>query len=463
MGANSQKLTDRQFSELYLGLANHYADCVEQKMTTPVMYNELFAAIHYTLNDSQSTSPLKNLNDEEKAKIYNILNTFFHATPEYRNVPEMNKGKKFFNDGTLPPKIIIIQNSPRVRNCRYYRSSSDRFIDWLILNDIMNHSHQRGYYRAHYGNTHSHGSRGGVHHGHNGSSSSKGDNNIAEKLMVIILGTAILLGTFVALTYVVTQTNDWIERCVWNEGWMQATIALLGMSVATGIATLLIETVAFSAIMGLVASAGFSNPAGWATFAVMGLGVMVGVGISYFIQEQMPKNADLNAIDPMEPYRYKLSDSEAAHLESLNIDPIKVKLAIVALRSEMGKSADPRSLFRWMSKEDATVKNKVRHNLSVIRDLRFGKITVVQVGDMKFDCNMDALNNKLTPPAGNVYLRGKSSEPRYFKEVPSAPMEEPPQYQIPQSSGDEFKAYEYAYPILQPSAPLQEYNQPQYN
>lgn len=454
MGAGVQKLTDRQLTSLYLGLAQHYAECVEDKMSIPQMYNELFSSIDYTLNNDASTSPLKDLSAEEKTKVFSILNAFFHATPEYRNIPKNLKGKQFFNDGTLPPKVVII-NQVRIQRCSYYRCNNDRLIDWLILDNIMNNSHRRGYYTSHYNRNHSYPSNTSNKHHNHRNSSSKGDN-VFEKLVVVIVGTAILLGSFIAMMYILTQANDWIQRCVWNEGWMQATFALLGMAVAVGIATFLIETIAFSAIMAFIASAGFSNPAGLATLAIMGLGVIVGVGISYVIQEKLPKKSNVDAIDPLDPERYKLSDSEAANLVSLNIDPLKVKLAIVALRSEMGQSADPRSLFRWLSNEDKNdkaLKNKVRHNLSVIRDLRFGKISVVQVGEMRFDCSMDALSKNEIPEAKNtVYLRNKeqTKSNTFFNVQPSAPpVEPPPYYNAPATYNEvEFQQNQYEYPII---------------
>src|SRR5436305_6076340 len=102
----AKKLTDRQIAELYLNLVKHYQACVKDKMSPSAIYNALNDGIDFILNNPNNS--LHDLDIKEHQKVYNILNTFFYATPQYRSVPQKFKVKEFFNPGNQKAKISII-------------------------------------------------------------------------------------------------------------------------------------------------------------------------------------------------------------------------------------------------------------------------------------------------------------------------------------------------------------------
>lgn len=374
-----KNLTDRQIAELYFGLARHYKDCVDKKMDSPEIYNALANGIYYTLN--YSDSPLRQLNVYEHRKIYTVLNTFFHATPQYRNVPTAYQGRNFFNDGTKEPKAIIHNHNYYTT---YYRHNNDFLFNWLLLSQLT----PRPYYGSYSGSYPDH------QHGHPTSKNNKKENESLAFLVLLLLSAAVAACALIALYYLLSETFDSFERFFCNEGWMQATMNLLSMAVFTTASTILASTFASSALFSLAVAAGVSNPLGWVTFGVVGLGIIggaLGQLVTKHIQSSIIKHLNPDALDPQDPKRFALTDREAFALEDKGIDPIKVKCAIVALRAELGNQPIPAFFTRWFNK------SKEQEILSKIRALRSGALTELTVGDMLFNCRSDALNDIKRP------------------------------------------------------------------
>jgi hypothetical protein len=383
-------LTDRQLAELYFGLARHYKECKERNLPAPAIYNELVNGVYYTLNHPQSTSPLKNLPETEKSKVFNVLNSFFYSTPEYRQVPRQYQGRNFFNDGLRIPVILIREDR---YTANYYRRDDDFLFRWMLINELTN----RPYYRRHGYNDSSCWGGGGGTHSHSKEDNKKNGDAMAY-LLLLLIAAAVAACAFVAAYYLFSKTFDGLERIFCSEGAFQGLMSLLSMAVTTTASTLLASTFASSSIYALALSAGVSNPLGWVTFCVLGLG-LVGGALGTFVADQVHeyiiKQNNQDALDPQDPSRFALTAQEAKALTAKGIDPIKVKCAIVALRAEMGDKPVPSLLNRWFFSSDT----QVQDNLSLVRKLRSGAIDRVRVGDMFFNCRFDALFEPVAPLA----------------------------------------------------------------
>lgn len=439
----ANKLTDRQIAELYFGLAAHYEDCIARNLPPAEIYNELTNGIYNSVNNP--FRPLCYLDNNEKAKVYQVLNAFYSATPAYKSVPPQYQTNQFFNNGHQEPKVII--NNYNVN--QYYTSDyANHNFNWIIIHDAC---HRPYYYHrpgssSHY-NSHRHhhsdSSSTSHHHGHDKKESKHGDP--FANMLLIILVAAIATCAFVSLYYLLSQTANSLERLFYNEGYTQALITLLSAAVSTIAATMVMEIVAYKGVLALAIAAGVSNPLGWASFAVLGLGLTGGAALTWLNNQVIGtyrKNANEDALDPQDPSRYTLTDAEATALEKKGIDPIKVKCAIIALRAEMKEETTP-SYFNRMFYANSAIQT----NLKQVRLLRSGKLTEVHVGEMTFDCRTGNFGkaHDFAGQGTGVYQRpinaqrmpvsqlDPSSEPDYqrYQYAPSAPMAdmaEPPPY-----------------------------------
>lgn len=97
-----------------------------------------------------------------------------------------------------------------------------------------------------------------------------------------------------------------------------------------------------------------------------------------------------------DPYRFTVTKSEEASLISKNIDPIKVKCAILALRLSMDTTNVSSELSLFAGRSDITT-----DALCKIRELRRGIIQEVTMANgMHFDCRQ--LENSPVAEVSNV-------------------------------------------------------------
>jgi hypothetical protein len=417
------ELTDRQLAELYSGLAHHYQDCKKKNMSAPEIYSQLTNGVYYTLY-TEGVSPLFELSQIEKQKVFNVLNTFFYATPEYRGVPKKFQNQHFFNNGTVAPSVVHYHHHHYHQGYKSYYGRNDSFLmDWLIINQLT----QRPYYGGYHGPSHGGCWGGGSSHGH--TSNNQKDNEALAFLLLLLLAAAVACCAFIAAYYMFSESLDVLERLICNEGMLQAFMTALTMAVTTIASTMLATMFAASPIYALAIAAGVSNPVGWVSFCVLSLGI-IGGALGTFISEQVHqyiiKQTNQNAMDPEDPSRFRLTTSESDALWEKGIDPIRVKCAMVALRAEMGNQPVPSLLNRLFSSD-----SRVQDNLSTIRQLRRGDISAVTVGDMYFNCHRDALATQVP-----VYVQPQPTFSGYPE--PSAPEMDPPAYE----------EYQYMYPKL---------------
>ena len=360
------KLTDAQIRDLYLGLANHYRHCQATTTDSLKIYNQLYYNLWHTLNDDGA--PLTHLEADEKLKAYKVLNTFFYASPLYN--PRQASSVFLMAGQPLPPAVVIIDKTPR------YHCHHDNFFLNVMLFDSLSRAPRPSYGPVDAGVTHT--------HGQSSQGSKKEEDQAKAMLLLVAVSVAIAASALIALFYLIRQMLNSAERFYYNEGWMQASLSMLSMTVS-GIATVMLaQSLFLSPLIGLAFVAGLSNPVGLAVLGVIAIGIVgaaVGCLITNKLQTMYVKNTSEDALNPNDPYRFALTDAEARELEKKSIDPIKVKCAIVALYAQISKLPDQSfcaSLFSRRTKE-------VQACLDNIRQLRSGRAFNIKVGDMSFN------------------------------------------------------------------------------
>ncbi|TAL60810.1 MAG: hypothetical protein EPN84_08990 [Legionella sp.] len=204
---------------------------------------------------------------------------------------------------------------------------------------------------------------------------------------IIVCSTSAATGVL-GLLSIVNLVNLWadgIERMWHHEGWQKPVLELV-TSLVVGLGSLALFCLVPGQFLLLVAFWGKSLLA-LATLIITAIATpLIGASMGANLVEHCYSNKE--AIDPKDPQRYGLSDSETQHLLELNHDPITVKCAIVALRSEIAEiqnNDDPTPGF--FNRHSGSGKT-MQVLLDQVRELRRGTIFEVEVGDLYFDCRM---------------------------------------------------------------------------
>jgi hypothetical protein len=394
------KLSDAQLRQLYFNIAKHYKNCRERNLPPQQIYNELYFNLHNSLNDRGST--LYQLSPDEKLNTIKILNTFCAAA--------------FRGQCAIPAPIIYYYGLPltqvvaiQTAGYHHYCMHNDFLFTWLLLRGL-NHPHY--HYPPH---THAPSHR----HTHPSAKSKEEDQ---QKAILLLVALAVLTAasTFVALYYLWREIVNSVERFQYNEGWMQASISLLGGAVG-GIATGILMTALVAAPLATLAlTAGVANPIGLAIFGVVCLsiiGAAFGCFITNQIQNYVIKQSNPDALDAADPHRFTLTEAEANHLMNKGIDPIKVKCAILALRAEMEIKDNKPVPYRLSFCCGSSRTQHIQGCLDKIRELRSGKIKQLKIGDMVFDCAYTDTRDKYA--YSNVVWVG-SAAPHVMPSAPPA-------------------------------------------
>jgi hypothetical protein len=365
------KLTDSQLVKLYLGLSRDLKQLKNSGLPSHEIYTILCG---YLQNDMQNPrSSLCNLDLNEKAKVFTVLNTLFCASDVYGT--SRNNEIQF-----VYQYIIVNESGERPSYHAAYCPADDFLFTWLLLDSI----HHGPGHHTHY----SGGCCGGNNiHGHDGE-----DGKTILFILLILLTLCTLAVTLIAAYYLLKLTLDSFERLWHNEGTLQAIINLSGM-IGGGLASGLAATLFLSAPLIVFAlAAGLSNPIGWAGFALVCI-TIIGGALSGFLSNQIQgaiiKKMNADALDPDDPYRFRLSQKEEKNLQDKNLDPLKVKCAIIALHQEIGKAV-PSMLTRLFSD-----KRNTQMLLDQVRQLRRGEtnnglITIITSNSLlHFNLNFD--------------------------------------------------------------------------
>jgi hypothetical protein len=359
------KLTDNLMAQLYLGFANDYIYLKQQDRTADEIYRNLYFRLHSSFN--ANLSALCDLEPPEKQRALDALNTFMASCPQYRALPTHDK-VDFFPRAIKPVQLNVINNST------HYCSSSDTIFTWMMLTSIMSNSNH-------------------AHHHHSGgccSSSNEhreGSSNAAQVLallLLLFLGLLSFVITLLSTYYIISQCLNSMERFLYNEGWLKATMTL-GSIIAGGALGAFFGTfIASVPFIALGIAAGISNPigiviVGAACFSL--IAAAIACGLTNWMQNKAIEKNNKDSLDPRDPHRFTITPSEKTKMLSNGIDPDKALLAIIAIRQQMGKDNVP-SLLNRMFTSSGQENQKL---LKLVRGIRSGALPEVTVGDMVFN------------------------------------------------------------------------------
>lgn len=342
-------LTDRLLAQLYLNLARDYERLQGEGRSEIQIYNELHQRISYSLQGAMSS--LSSLAPEEQEKAFNVLSIFMEARCSDSFNHQHAREALQQDIHRTKASVVVVHHYPV-----YCRHNDNIWLTWMMMNSLSRPLYPR------YPHSASH------HHGHRREEDKKAD---ALSILAVIAISTVALG---AVYYTVNEALNACERFYHNEGWLQASITLLGG--VTG--AVLTATLAESPATSLALAAGLSNPAGWAALVLGALGLAAGFFIINQIQDRIINN-QADALVPNDPNRFSLSKAEIRALEAKEIDPDRVKCAIVALRAKMGEQRLPSFTSRFFGYHAET-----QGYLEKVRQLRRGELREVEVGEMHF-------------------------------------------------------------------------------
>ncbi|MDR3443379.1 MAG: hypothetical protein P4L65_10195 [Legionella sp.] len=425
MPGSNKKFTDRDLTWLYGNLLNHYAQLAPNFYDVNSVYQQMQASVHGTLSNY---GVFKDLSDVEKAKVITAFNTIFRALPMYRGLPPLQQNT-FNQQPPANPSVVYVYN---------YNTNS-RLYNWLLLNSLLHDCNHSAHYPGRFP-----GGRGipsSTHHNHKEKSNS---SELIALLVVIALAAFAAALAFIAMYYMFSEFLNSAERFYYNEGWLKAALMMASSLAFAASSFLLTITFASMPIIALALAAGL-NPAGLVITSLVLLtviGAAVGAFAMDLLYDSIDKKLNKNSMDPEDPLRFRLTDADERNLLRKGKDPIKVKCAMVALRSEMAKLLDssdssesPKPIPSFLSRHFGEGR-KVQELLQKVRELRNGTRDAVTVGDLVIDCR--------TSERQQPVFQYHQNFPAY---VPPADYVPPPAY-VP--SADYVPPPAYA---LQPSAP----------
>ncbi|KTD75259.1 hypothetical protein [Legionella waltersii] len=376
MAGAKGKFTDNQL-KLFLGqLLKHYQYCIKKEggsLTIHEVYDELFKATQYALESPNGY--FYHLDKQEKEKVYAYFEAIFRSTPLFTSLP-VQKQYSF-----KPNRISFNASSPFTLNeYNNYFCDETTSMSWSIVNAIAYHCHKMDLYVR------------------NKQPSAKNDqeesdeNGSAWMIILVIIGIAAFgaVLTIASLYYMFHHFLEGTERMWYGEGWVKAALMMastLGFGGASaglmiGFATPILTTLAISAGLNpLIAIIVVTT-----CVSIIGAGIAsLGLSVLY---DLIDKRIHSSSMDPCDPYRFRLTEEDEKRLLEKHIDPIKVKCAMIALRSEIAKQLGsdeemPSFLSRHLGEG-----RKIQGILNQVRELRSGNATVIHVGDLSFDCRI---------------------------------------------------------------------------
>ena len=372
-------------------------------MSADKIYQALLTQIHSSLTNEESS--LNDLPAEEQEKVYTVLNTVFQSTISYRySAAAKNPDFLVFRSADFKPK----EKRPNQLQNPCFCATADAAFTWSLLDIIR----RRNYSYA-LDNESSSSDYDEVLSRVN--ESTQNSDDLASLFFVgIVVGTAAL--TFVALYYIISQTLNSLERFWYNEGWLQASLALATMAACGSASGLLAGFLLSTPFTALALVIGLSNPISIIIIGTVCLSLIGAAGgwfITKQVQDYVIKKSNPDALEPQDPHRFELTAEEEANLIEKGMDPLKVKCAMAAIREEMGKKQVPSLLQRL------TFSSEKQGHLNKIRKLRRGEVDNIKCFEINFRVEFDLRPFEPTKPANSDdyddFCASDDESPSYMK------------------------------------------------
>ncbi|CAM2935013.1 Uncharacterised protein [Legionella steigerwaltii] len=392
----SSKFTDQKLKLLYGQVLIHYENASKRGLDRDQMYAEMYSALVNAMESGQSKSPFHLLDFNEKGKAVYAFNTLFRTLPIHQRM--RHQQQSVFN----PP---MPQFNPSIKfeihEYNNYNCNDSALLNYLLIKSIVHDSHYHG--DSCFGSSHSHG---------HGSKSNDDLGKLIMALLVIALALIAVVLATIALVYMLYEFADSVDRFFYGEGWLKGAL-MLATSIGFGAGSAYL-TLNFGAVplIALAVAAGF-NPVGVVIMGTVLLSI-IGAGVGCFamslLYDSSNKSANKESMEPNDPDRFRLTTSEEEALRRKNIDPVAVKLAMIAKQAEMTELlGKEKSIPSFFNRDD-----KIQKLLTELRQIRKGEMNAVDIGGLHFDFT--------PPPPTVIYV------PVYYQQ-PQVPLYQAPMYQ----------------------------------
>ncbi|RAP35469.1 hypothetical protein B1207_12285 [Legionella quinlivanii] len=370
--------TNNDMAKLYLNLSGDYEQLKNHsypRLNQQQIFSELARRVYQAVN--APNSPWYTLPPEEKNKVFRVLYSFCNSLPQFAKLDDEYR-RHYFNYATYPVFLQInVYDRHHNYDC-YYARHNDFLFTWLMWDAMLNHHNHHGGVDGCCGHNHDHENNG----------------EAWAMLLLILLAVIAAVLTFIALYYLLQKICSNVERLLFNEGWLQATISLASMLAGAAVGAIVGTFLLSTPLMWLAFTAGISNPIGIAITGIVVMTILGAAGVAFIsnaIQEYYISKNNPHAADRADPFRIRaeLTDEEANKLITKGIDPFEITQAIIAVRHEMAAldkkhsgsnhKKIPSIWARWFTEagreSDAL--------MNTIRDLREGRLIYVKIGDDK--------------------------------------------------------------------------------
>lgn len=370
MPIRSSKFTDSNLKLFYGNLLNHYKECTKRLGTSDVnaVYSELFLASQYAVESPQGS--LNHLERREKEKVYKAFHTIFYALPLFNRLPP-DKQRRF-----NPPRLPYLSLT-NIHPQYTYQCFDPTLFNWVTLNQNLNP------YLPYLKNS--------TPPDDFAIKIKKSNGMIAGLVLITLIFSAAVL-TLTAWSYLLCQFLNSAERLWYNEGWMRAVLMSAAALTCSSLTTTLTLLFAASPIItvALVASLNPITVLIVTGICLASMGAGLGALAMNGLYDCVEKRNHKRAMDRSDPYRFRLTEDDEDELVEKNIDPVKVKCALVALRMEMNSVLNNEGVVpSFLSRHFGNQKSKqIQPLLQMARALRNGDISEAVFGDFKFDCRV---------------------------------------------------------------------------
>lgn len=392
-----QKFTDHHLMLFYGNVLQHYQVCCGRYGEDEIaaIHHEMITAVQYALESQYGA--LRNYSQQEKSKVYKAFHAIFEALPVFHR--QSIQGQNLFKSEIPPFKEEEIKKEEKTIIKKYYGKS--HLVDWMVLNAMMHHC----YHDCHYPD----GERRSDNEHKHGDNNNRNKTDLTEVfalLAVILLAAVAAVLACVALYYMLNEFLEGIDRFCYNEGWLKAALIMANSIVFGASSTILTVVFASTPLASLAILAGIS-PVGFIVTGAIFLGI-IGSGLGAFAMNLLYSSVVLglnqDAMDPTDPFRFRLTASEEESLIKKDIDPIVVKCAMVALRAEIAETlgSNDKAIPSFLHRKFGAGA-KVQDLLTQVRALRDGSATRVEVGALVFECKTPVIVPSAPPISSSQY------------------------------------------------------------
>lgn len=360
----TQILTDQAIAKLFLSLYRYYQDAKPKHPNNQqALYDDLEMSMCWEF-EFGALKPYKN-NQQAQQEAYKVLNTFWEAHKKDWATSSHNTFRPRYN---FPANITTLLS--KSDHFLRYHYCHDDLTDLLFFTALISPNHL-------------------YHYSGGAAASSLGTSDALAKLAVVFLLIGAAVAVCVATYLIAKYLTESIERFSYHEGFFDALAPIAGMLAGGAIAGFA-SSLLLTGVLTTLAIAASANPVGFSIGIIVALtlvGAAIGGAIAKYSKEHANAKSHPNSLNPHEPHRFRLTSSEEKHLEEQNLDPIKVKCAIIALMKTIKTTKVPHLFSRNAN---------TQHSLDQVRQLRAGNIAHLDIQGLSFNLMKD---KAMQPPA----------------------------------------------------------------